>query len=319
MSKAPLLLRSSPAQGTGSYGAVPVQEHDSDVEEDPVADVGRRNKRKDTNMSRASTQSGRTGRARKGSASASKSFGRRLRRSSSNASDIGMGPDSKSSFATGSAHPERQFLDGVASESASEDTSTVDSDQTEQDEDPPDNSPYPQVRATVPATDNTTLSISTPRMWTLSLLFAVAGSSTNLFFSLRYPSVAITPVIALVVVHPLGLLWDKLLKRDSDPEETFENGVLQQRNTMSDSFIESRKRSFRLWLAQGKWNEKEHACVFISSNVSFGFAFATDVRCPSTRSTSNADRCRSSWNNTNSTNRMSQSCIKSFSQFPPKF
>ncbi|KAL8996061.1 MAG: hypothetical protein Q9169_004337 [Polycauliona sp. 2 TL-2023] len=28
---------------------------------------------------------------------------------------------------------------------------------------------------------------------------------------------------------------------------------------------------------QGRWNEKEHACVYISSNVSFGFAFATDV------------------------------------------
>lgn len=33
----------------------------------------------------------------------------------------------------------------------------------------------------------------------------------------------------------------------------------------------------RLWLAQGRWNGKEHACVYISSNVSFGFAFATDV------------------------------------------
>lgn len=33
----------------------------------------------------------------------------------------------------------------------------------------------------------------------------------------------------------------------------------------------------RLWLAQGRWNEKEHACVYVSSNVSFGFAFATDV------------------------------------------
>jgi RES domain-containing protein len=36
----------------------------------------------------------------------------------------------------------------------------------------------------------------------------------------------------------------------------------------------------RLWLGQGRWNEKEHACVYISSNVSFGFAFATDVSTP---------------------------------------
>jgi hypothetical protein len=114
-------------------------------------------------------------------------------------------------------------------------------------------------------------------MWTLSLIFALAGSATNLFFSLRYPSVAITPVIALVVVHPMGLLWDTLLKRDSDPKETFDNGILQERDSLSSLQAESRKGSFRLWLAQGRWNEKEHACVFISSNVSFGFAFATDV------------------------------------------
>ncbi|KAJ3465670.1 hypothetical protein MRS44_006328 [Fusarium solani] len=65
-----------------------------------------------------------------------------------------------------------------------------------------ENSPHEAVRASVPPTDNTTLSINTPRMWCLSVLFSILGSSTNLFFSLRYPSVAITPVIALLLVHP---------------------------------------------------------------------------------------------------------------------
>lgn len=152
------------------------------------------------------------------------------------------------------------------------------------DQDPPDNSPYPQVRASVAPEDNITLSISTPRMWVLALLFSVLGSSTNLFFSLRYPSVAITPVIALVLVHPLGLLWDYLLKRHDDPPEEFSDGV---RSVQPSSRVEAtsppsqpRRRRFeriRLWLAQGRWNEKEHTCVYVSSNVSFGFAFATDV------------------------------------------
>ena len=145
-------------------------------------------------------------------------------------------------------------------------------------DDPPDNSPYPQVRASVAATDDTTASIDTPRMWILSLLCALLGSATNLFFSLRYPSVAITPVIALVVVHPLGRLWDALLKYDDDPRETFENGVLVSRGQLDRLGPRlSRKSRFRLWLAQGSWNGKEHACVYVSSNVSFGFAFATDV------------------------------------------
>lgn len=158
------------------------------------------------------------------------------------------------------------------------------------DEYPADDSPYAQVRASVSPYDDTTLSINTPRMWFFSILFAIFGSSTNLFFSLRYPSVSITPVIALLVVHPFGLLWDQIFKRDKDPEQIFVQGsVTGSSRTSSPStpphHIHSRsdpakaswRRRLRLWLAQGRWNEKEHCCVFISSNVSFGFAFATDV------------------------------------------
>jgi hypothetical protein len=147
---------------------------------------------------------------------------------------------------------------------------------------PSDDSPYAQVRASVAPTDNTSLSIDTPRMWFLSIIFAIAGSSTNLFFSLRYPSVSLTPIIALLLVHPLGLLWDQLLKRHDDPEETFLNGSLLKATYSSQSSQHkfSWKRRLRLWLAQGRWNEKEHCCVYVSSNVSFGFAFATDVGVP---------------------------------------
>lgn len=155
--------------------------------------------------------------------------------------------------------------------------------------DPIDNSPYPQVRASVAATDDISLSINTPRMWFLSMFFAVLGSATNMFFSLRYPSVSITPVIALLLVHPLGLVWDVVLKRAHDLDETFVLGDLHQRHgrpKSSDSAdlappspppASGTLDRVRLWLAQGRWNEKEHACVYIASNVSFGFAFATDV------------------------------------------
>jgi hypothetical protein len=144
---------------------------------------------------------------------------------------------------------------------------------------PSDDSPYAQVRASVSPSDNTSLSIDTPRMWFLSIIFAIAGSSTNLFFSLRYPSVSLTPIIALLLVHPLGLLWDQIFKRHNDPEETFVNGCLLKSAYSSQTLQRkaSWKRTLRLWLAQGRWNEKEHCCVYVSSNVSFGFAFATDV------------------------------------------
>ena len=128
--------------------------------------------------------------------------------------------------------------------------------------DPPDNSPYPQVRASVAATDDISASINTPRMWILSLLCALLGSATNLFFSLRYPSVAITPIIALVIVHPLGRAWDRLLKRPDDPTETFEYGNRVRAAKQYDPVLScSRISHLRLWLAQGQWNGKEHACV----------------------------------------------------------
>ncbi|KAL8707200.1 MAG: hypothetical protein Q9220_007733 [cf. Caloplaca sp. 1 TL-2023] len=157
------------------------------------------------------------------------------------------------------------------SESAGEDLS-------DEGEDPRDNSRYPEVRASVSARDNIKASISTPRMWILSMLCAFLGSGANLFFSLRYPSVAITPIIALVVVHPLGLLWDHLFKRDDDPNEIFDCGSMTKSPSHEQGLAwTSRLTTLRRWLGQGKWNEKEHACVYISSNVSFGFAFATDV------------------------------------------
>lgn len=167
----------------------------------------------------------------------------------------------------------------------------IDDDDDEDDEDaseddlhdqkgnPSDNSPYAQVRASVAATDNISLSIDTPRMWVLSMLFAIAGSSTNLFFSLRYPSVSLTPIIALLLVHPLGLFWDQVLKRPDDPEETFVDGC---RVSLALPSNIRWTRRFRLYLAKGRWNEKEHCCVYVSSNVSFGFAFATDVSASST-------------------------------------
>ncbi|CAK7262797.1 hypothetical protein SEPCBS57363_000227 [Sporothrix epigloea] len=143
--------------------------------------------------------------------------------------------------------------------------------------DPSDNSPFAQVRASVAPVDNILLSISTPRMWFLSTLFSILGSSTNLFFSLRYPSVAITPVIALLLVHPIGLAWDIIFKRADDPPEEFVDGVLVRNMGQHAHHIYSRLGRLRLWLSQGTWNEKEHTCVYVSSNVSFGFAFATDV------------------------------------------
>ena len=165
-----------------------------------------------------------------------------------------------------------QIRGGLAIPATSEDGDEVDQiisvDEDGDVSDPPDNSPYAQVRASVAATDDICASINTPRMWILSLLCALLGSASSLFFSLRYPSVAITPIIALVVVHPLGRAWDRLLKQPEDPIETFEYGDRIRVARISDELRGgSNMLHLRLWLAQGRWNSKEHACVSIPCNA----------------------------------------------------
>lgn len=305
MSRAPLLVRSSPAQGTGSYGGLPVLSVSSspDDSDHHVTNLLRRGKRRGKTKLRNSELSN--------------------RRTQLESSNDGSPAQTDPIFTTSSRSPTSTPLDGALPapdarfntggltasgmaaprifESLQSSSTTSSQDERSEDDDSSDeslhdskfdphstsdNSPYAQVRAAVPASDDFTLSINTPRMWTLSMFFAILGSSTNLFFSLRYPSVSITPVIALLLVHPLGLLWDQMLKRPHDPEEVFENGLFVSRGNsrpgsshnahLLRSSLSWRTRC-RLWLAQGRWNLKEHCCVYISSNVSFGFAFATDV------------------------------------------
>ncbi|KAF2761295.1 OPT-domain-containing protein [Pseudovirgaria hyperparasitica] len=327
MSRIPILLRSSPAQGTGSYGALAISSLGSsteDSEEDVTArQIAHRSRRaksalqysisaskdsfSDPHPADDEDDSIASGSAHRGSRrsrrTGPKSNGSETERHDLDLETTPADPGVESRFNAGSTVPNIEAVPDTRSKHAvvSEDdevssqsghsASGSDSGSDTDEADPPDNSPYHQVRASVKPTDDTTLSINTPRMWFLSILFAILGSSTNLFFSLRYPSVSITPVIALLLVHPLGLLWDQFFKRVGDPDERFSDGTLTGRLDPASRQVHLNghiqpsladqdstwRRSLRLWLGQGRWNEKEHACVYISSNVSFGFAFATDV------------------------------------------
>lgn len=289
LNKAPSFLRSSPGFRAPNYGAVPLSSSSTPEPSEDGVDTGEGSSDGDNSRRRTTRPVKSTSSLRKTTS------GRLLARSSEELtnSTVAGGIEGRYSV-TESSLASEILADPKSGGSDDEDDDaigvSIDPDDAE---DPPDNSPYPQVRASVSPFDNTTLSISTPRMWTLSVLFSILGSSTNLFFSLRYPSVSITPVIALLLVHPLGLLWDALLKRRDDPPEEFDAGVLtsgpppstpsSDDNPVLRSSPRGKLGRLRLWLAQGRWNEKEHACVYVSSNVSFGFAFATDVIVEQTR------------------------------------
>ncbi|KAJ4294829.1 hypothetical protein N0V88_005063 [Collariella sp. IMI 366227] len=69
-------------------------------------------------------------------------------------------------------------------------------------------------------------------------------------------------------------VFDSEADEEEDPPD---NSPYPQRAHIIPLERRGRLDRVRLWLAQGRWNEKEHSCVYVSSNVSFGFAFATDV------------------------------------------
>lgn len=70
-----------------------------------------------------------------------------------------------------------------------------------------DDSPYAEVRAAVPSSDDALLPQNTIRMWTLGLIFTTIGCALNLLFSLHQPSIIITTFVTSILAWPVGLLW----------------------------------------------------------------------------------------------------------------
>ncbi|CDM35740.1 hypothetical protein DTO013E5_10159 [Penicillium roqueforti] len=114
-------------------------------------------------------------------------------------------------------------------------------------------SPFPEVRAVVPETDDPSMPVNTVRMWLLGIVFTMLGSGINQFFSLRYPSVHIVALVAELLAYPIGVFLAKTL-----PLTSIRLGPL-------GTFVVNPDRSF---------NIKEHALIVIMSNVSFGYASA---------------------------------------------
>ncbi|KAH7330722.1 OPT oligopeptide transporter protein-domain-containing protein [Rhizoctonia solani] len=117
-----------------------------------------------------------------------------------------------------------------------------------------DDSPYPEVRAAVANTDDPTMPTNTFRMWFLGLIFTVLIAGLNQFFSMRYPSVQITALVAQLVALPAGKLLEKTLPRAHIT--TF---------------------GYTWSLNPGPFNIKEHTLITVMANVVAGGAYATDI------------------------------------------
>lgn len=115
-----------------------------------------------------------------------------------------------------------------------------------------DDSPYPEVRAAVPSTDDFEMPQATIRGWTLGLILTTIGSAMNMYFSLHAPTITITTMVTSILAYPMGRFW---------------------------AWGMPNWKIFGLPLNPGPFNIKEHAIITIMANASFngGAAYATDI------------------------------------------
>lgn len=118
-----------------------------------------------------------------------------------------------------------------------------------------ENSPYPEVRAAVRNYDEE-CPANTVRAWVIGMLWTTIGSAINMLFSLRNPSISLTPVVTLLLSYPFGIAWQYVM-----PSRKFKTF------------------GYTWTLNNGKFNMKEHTLIVIMANASFGgtFAYSTDV------------------------------------------
>lgn len=106
-----------------------------------------------------------------------------------------------------------------------------------------DNSPYPEVRATVRNFD-VDMPVNTIRAWTIGMFLCTVGSAVNMLLSLRNPSISLTTFVIQLIAYPLGRLWDKIF-----PDREYK-------------FL-----GFKFNLKPGPFNFKEHVVIVVMSNV----------------------------------------------------
>lgn len=65
-------------------------------------------------------------------------------------------------------------------------------------------SPYPEVRAVVDNTDDTSIPCNTFRAWLLGLTLAIVGAGINALFTFRQPGIYINSFVAQLVAYSMG-------------------------------------------------------------------------------------------------------------------
>ncbi|WOO78744.1 Glutathione transporter 1 [Vanrija pseudolonga] len=104
-----------------------------------------------------------------------------------------------------------------------------------------DQSPFPEVAACVPNTDDPNETVNTFRMWFLLTFFIIVFTGVNGFFYSRYPSISLGAVVGQLILFPIGKAWAAYVPKWRIGTERF-----------------------GFDLNPGPFNKKEHAIITIS-------------------------------------------------------
>lgn len=121
-----------------------------------------------------------------------------------------------------------------------------------------EDSPFPEVRASVSNIDDPEMPAMTLRMWLIGLVLCMTASAMNLFFNFRQPAPSVSPLALLLVCYPIGKFFAFVL-----PITTYR--------------LPRYLGSYEFSLNPGPWNIKEHVLVYIMANVAISAPYAINA------------------------------------------
>ena len=129
-------------------------------------------------------------------------------------------------------------------------------------DDPEEDSPYAEVRASVSNFDDPNMPCLTFRAIFIGMSFTVVGAALNTYFQLRYPAPLVTTVLVEILAYPYGVFLAKIM-----PVRTFRIPLFLRRVGLSGDW------SFN----PGPFNIKEHTLVMIMANVGLNPAYSVNI------------------------------------------
>ncbi|GLB37836.1 putative OPT oligopeptide transporter protein [Lyophyllum shimeji] len=151
-----------------------------------------------------------------------------------------------------------------------------------------EDSPFPEVRASVSNIDDPDMPALTIRMWFVGLLLCMISSGLNVFFNFRSPAPTVVPLALLLISYPFGkfLAFTLPITTYRIPIPNLPSSMIPIPNAntsrLSLFFINlfrplTYPRAIEFSLNPGPWNIKEHVLVFIMANVAVGNPYALNA------------------------------------------